>query len=104
MFIKVTSSMFIDAMGGRFSRDGASALFDFLEELEEGTEGRELDAVAIKCDFSEYPSATEAARTQGGFFEIVGEDAKDGEAAALEWLQDRASVIEFDGGVIVQNF
>lgn len=96
--------MFVDAMKGRFSRDGALALFDWLEDLEEGTEQRELDGVAIKCEFCEYPSAIEAARTQGGFFEIVGEDTKDGEEAALEWLQDRTSVIEFDGGVIIQNF
>ena len=26
------------------------------------------------------------------------------EALALEWLQDRTTVITFDGGIIIQNF
>lgn len=93
-----------------WSRSGAYALVEHLEQLEEETgETIEFDAVAIRCDYSEYSSALEAALDQG--FEpetdLDGEgeeDEEDKEANALAWLQYRTQVIEFDGGVIIQNF
>lgn len=92
-----------------WSYTGAYALIEYLEQLEEdtGTE-MEFDAVAIRCDYSEYESALQAADDQG--YEPnpnLGDDEQsdeDKEADALAWLQDQTQVIEFDGGVIIQNF
>jgi len=86
----------------RWSRHGAAALVEYLENVEEecGIE-IEFDHVALRCDFSEYKSALEAA-TQCGF-EPSAFQAED-DAASLEWLQDRTQVIEFEGGIIIRNF
>jgi len=93
----------------RWSRSGAFALVEHLEQIEEdcGTE-IEFDFVAIRCDYSEYESALQAALEQG--FEPntnLGEEEQseeDKEADALSWLQDQTEVIEFEGGIIIRNF
>ena len=93
----------------RWSRSGALALIEHLEQLEEdcGTE-IEFCAVAIRCDYSEYDNAIEAALNQG--FEPnpnLGEEEQseeDKEEDALAWLQDQTQVIEFEGGVIIASF
>lgn len=89
----------------QFTRAGLIALFDYLEELEADTgEELELDVVALCCDFSEYPTALEAALDHG-YTPGENEDEEDEqEAEALAWLLDQTSVIEFDGGVIVEAF
>lgn len=93
-----------------WSRAGAYALVEHLEQLEEdcGTE-IEFCPVAIRCDYSEYSSALEAALDQGFDPEtdLDGEgeeDEDDKEENALGWLQYRTQVIEFEGGVIIQSF
>jgi hypothetical protein len=98
-----------DTNGTRWSRSGALALVECLEELESDTGTEiEFDVVAIRCDFSEYASALEAALDQG--FEPnpnLGEEEQDDddkEADALSWLQDQTQVIEFEGGVIIASF
>lgn len=61
MHIKLTETMFKDEfqkMGrsDNFSYEGLSALYKFLEEMEEDTgEDTELDVIALCCDFSEEP-------------------------------------------------
>ena len=43
-----------------FSYDGLKALFEYLEEYEEGTgEEVELDVIALCCDYAEYDSLKE---------------------------------------------
>lgn len=107
---EIAHDLFNDENAG-WSRAGARALAEYLEQLEEDTgEEMEFDRVAIRCDFSEYDNAKEAAEeypweappreeqeSDFDYAERVEEDA-------LEWLQDRTSVIEFEGGVIIQNF
>jgi hypothetical protein len=92
-----------------WSQSGAYALIEHLEQMEEDTGTEiEFDAVAIRCDYSEYESALQAADDQG--YEPnpnLGDDEQsdeDKEADALAWLQDQTQVIEFDGGVIIQSF
>lgn len=97
-----------------FTWEGRQALYDYLEELESdtGTE-MELDVIAICCDFSEYESAMEAVK-EHDYEEVVdleqlgSVDLQEVSAAeeeqALEWLRDRTTVIEFDGGIIIQAF
>jgi len=77
---------------------GASfAMADYLEEYEESTgEELELDPIAIRCEFTEYENAIDAAAQYTSEFTT--------EAAALEYLEDHTSVITYDGGVIIQDF
>jgi hypothetical protein len=94
-----------------WSRAGAYALVEHLEEIEdECGEEIEFDVVSIRCDFSEYGSALEAALDQG-FDPSVdldgsGEENDDEkEENALVWLKYQTTqVIEFEGGIIVRNF
>lgn len=92
-----------------WSRAGARALVEYLEQTEDETDERiEFDPVALRCEFSEYSSAREAAEDHGwdGTTDDADEDAE--EQAALEWLRDRTVVLVFDGydasGVIVGSF
>jgi len=81
----------------QMSRGGAFALAEYLEEYEESTgEELALDPVAIRCEFSEYESAIEAAAQYTSEFTTA--------EAALEYLEDHTSVITYDGGVIIQDF
>ena len=87
---------------------GARALVEYLEELEAETGERiEIDPVAVRCDYSEYSSAREAAEDHG-WDGTTDDDEDAAEEAALEWLRDRTVALVFDGrdasGVIVQSF
>lgn len=101
----VTEFQFIESFRAcgrenQFTREALVALFEYLEEYENSTgEEIELDPIAICCDFAEYPSALEAAKDYG--FKD-GIDSK--EESALEWLQNRTQVVEFDGGIVIQQF
>lgn len=87
-----------------WSYAGALALAEYLEQLEEDIgEEMEFDRVGIRCDYSERASASEAASNYD--WEADKDNDEDqNEEAALEFLQGRTTVIEFDGGVIIQNF
>ena len=104
----ITEYMFVEAFrhAGResqFSVPARRALFDYLERFEEDTDTElELDPVGICCEWAEYPSALEAAKSYG-FDEVCGDDT-DCEPEALEWLRDHTQVIEFNGGVVIQQF
>lgn len=102
----ITESMFKDAFyhAGRkeqFSYAGLSALFDFLEEVEDGN--YELDVVALCCDFSEYDSAWDCV-TENGYADLDYDEPDEKEETALNYLQENTCVIEFDGGIIIQAF
>lgn len=104
----VTESHFVDSFrhAGResqFSRAALFALFEHLEEYESSTgEELELDPIALCCDFAEYDTALEAAKEYD--FEPEDEDEDSREESALRWLQNRTQVIEFSGGIVIQNF
>lgn len=95
-----------------YSYTGKRALFDYLEryEKETGTQIK-LDIISICCEFTEYQDAIEAA---SNYFEFEGMTyAEDGseletpeqvERKALEFLEERTTVIEFVGGIIIANF
>jgi hypothetical protein len=97
----------------QFSRAALFAIFDYLEEYEDDCETElEYDPIAICCDFTEYGDANEAASE---YFEFEGmtydeehggelETPEEVEAKALEFLRYRTTVIEFDGGIVIQNF
>jgi len=93
-----------------WSLAGARALVEYLEALEEESGERiEFHPVAIRCEYSEYSSAVEAASDLSDWEyrpEEWGADYDEDEAEdhARTYLQDRTTVITFDGGVIVQAF
>ena len=87
-----------------WSWSGAQALVEYLEGLEDSTNKKiEFDRVAIRCEYSEYESALEAAQDYD-FIPPEDGDEDEIEAAALEYLQDQTTVIKFEGGVIIQLF
>ncbi len=77
---------------------GAYALINHMEELEaELGEELELDVIALRCEYSEYKNAMEAAK--------LYTDSVDNEADALIYLQENTEVIEVrEGGIIIREF
>ena len=81
----------------QFSRAALFALFEYLEEYENSTgEEIELDPIGICCEWAEYSSAREAA-SEYGF------EAEDDDEAEM-WLGRKTTVVQFDGGLVVQQF
>jgi len=95
----------------KWSRAGAFALVEYLEGLEESTgEEIEFDRVAIRCDWSEYPSLIDWAFEHCGPYvaeklNIESFDESDEcDATIREYIEARGTLIEFEGGVIVSAF
>tara|TARA_R110000787_G_scaffold119127_1_gene230068 strand:- start:511 stop:810 length:300 start_codon:yes stop_codon:yes gene_type:complete len=78
-----------------FSPSGRTALFDYLEEYEEGTgENIEFDPIALCCEYSEYDDLDE-------FHQNYDKE----EYPDLDKIRDWTQVIEIrGGGFIIQNF
>jgi len=77
-----------------FSYDGLNALFDWLSEMaNDCTEPYELDVVALCCEFTEY---SDLAEIKDIYFSTVLDSIED--------LYEHTIVIEFDGGIIIQDF
>lgn len=97
-------SQFSEGYRDKFSYNGKRALFDYLEDYEEQTgEKIELDVIVLCCEYTEYESAIEACEQ----YDTILTDDIDNvtkEQQSILWLQDRTQVIEFDGGIIIQNF
>ena len=85
-----------------WTRSGAFALVEYLEQIEEdcGTE-IEFDPVAIRCEFTEYENLNEFAK------EFWSDDCHlywATDDVIRNFIQDQTTLIEFDGGLIVQDF
>lgn len=81
-----------DSYKNKFSWAGANALQEYLEELSNDIdENISFDPIAWCCEFSEYKDFDDWSQN--------GIDIKD-----LDELKDNTTVIEFDGGMIVQDF
>lgn len=78
----------------QFSYEGLEALFEWLDELSADTETPyELDVIGLCCEFTEYSDLAEIQET----YSLTDIDS-------IEDLRDHTSVIEFDGGIIIQDF
>jgi len=89
-----------------FSYEGLGALFDYLEDDEEnsGIE-TEMDVISLCCNFSEHASCLDCVNDLGYPLEIEDDwNDEEKEDAAREYLQENTTLIEFDGGVIIQGF
>jgi hypothetical protein len=94
-----------------WSYDGAMALAEHLDQMDQDSgDDTEFDVVAIRCDFSEYESAQDAASNYAWEFEGDEEEIdpmdldEKREESALEFLKDNTVVIEFETGIIIQDF
>jgi hypothetical protein len=98
----VTEFQFIEAfrLCGRetqFTVPARRALFEYLEEYENSiAEELTLDPIGLCCEWAEYPSALEAAKAYG--FE-----SEDNDQAEM-WLGRKTTVVQFDGGLVIQQF
>jgi hypothetical protein len=90
----------------RWSLEGARALVERMEQLEEDTgEEIELDVVALRCEWSEYETAESAARAYG--WQRLGENLpeEDWEILCRDWLNEQTTVLSLaSGGVVIQQF
>ena len=105
----------IDDKNANWSRAGAYALCEYLEEMENDC-GEEIEFchVAIRCDYSEHESLADWADDFFGEHSDwrigrlgIPADDYDTEAeedAIREYIQDHGTLIEFDGGIIVSLF
>lgn len=110
----LTTSEIVDAIyadkDGGWSWNGAKALAEYLEQVEEdtGTE-MELDVVAFRCDYTEYASLKEWASSHFGdsWREDLGLDPEPNEeddGSITCYLNENTMLIEFSGGIIVADF
>ena len=89
-----------DTYKNNFSWRGAQALQEYLEELSNDLgENIEFDPVAWCCGYSEYKNFNEFQHDTGGSLSVGYPNIED-----LEKLRDYTAVIEFDGGLIIQDF
>lgn len=78
----------------QFSYDGLCALFDWLSEMaNDCTEPYELDVIALCCEFTEYSDLAE-----------IKDIYSNTEINSIDDLRDYTTVLEFDGGIIIQDF
>ena len=83
-----------------FSYEGLTALYDYLEDLEEDTgEEIELDVIGLCCDFTEYDSLEDFQKEH--YDEEIGDCYED-----IEEIEDETIVIKIEGteGFIIQDF
>ena len=76
-----------------FTVQGSLALFDYIEELEQGCgEEMEFDPVGLRCDYSEY--------------ETFEELQKDYDVEDLDELEENTTVIQIKGseGLIIHAY
>lgn len=96
-----------------WSRAGAFALVEYLEQLEDDM-SMEIDfcPVSLRCDYSEHESLEDWAddywQTGNEMIDELGldrdDDASDILCAVRDYIEDRGTLIDFDGGIIVSNF
>ena len=80
--------------GEQFTYGALTALFEWLEELAEDTgTPYELDVIALCCEFTEY-----------GDLEEIQANYSSTKLDNIDDLQDQTAVIEFNGGLIIQDF
>jgi hypothetical protein len=100
MYTTLSTSQYSDLLrNAGFSYAASYALIEYLEEYEESSgEEIEFDAVALRCDYTEFESVSEA--YQDHFPNVTEEKT---EEEMLEELQDNYTVITFEGGVLVSH-
>ncbi len=84
-----------------WSRGGAFALVEYLEQLEEDCGmSIEFDHIALRCEYSEYKSLQDFAEQ----FWLTSSQRLTRDEVIKDYIEHRSTLIEFDGGIIVQDF
>lgn len=97
------ANILLEDDNANWSRAGALALVEYLEELEEDCGmAINLCPVAIRCDYSEYDSLEDWAREYFGT-SYEPSDFKDADDIR-DYIRERGDLIEFNGGIIVSSF
>jgi hypothetical protein len=111
--------MLLDDDNANWSRAGAFKIVEHLENWEHDTgEIIEFCPVSIRCDYSQYDSLEEWASIYfanhvQAVFELklnidgdgrIEETDEEVDEAIREYIQDRGTLLEFDGGIIVSSF
>ena len=97
----------------KWSYNGATALVEHLEDLEEDL-GEEINfnVVDFRCEFSEYKSAQDWLTSHYGSslkdaLKSAGIDHDENEdkmyLSIAEYIHERGTLIEFEGGIIVSS-
>ena len=106
----------INDENANWSRAGALALAEYLEELELSQDyDIELDAVALRCHYSEfeclkdwikeyYAEDLQTAIKSAGIDLEGDEDEEDVSELIRSHILDHGELIEFNGGIIVSSF
>lgn len=93
----------------KFSREGAKAMIEYIDDIYHGCEPFQWDPVAIGCDWSEWESLEEWGESYfGGRQEMIDGvncvSLAELEDCILDYIHDHGSLIEFDGGILVSSF
>jgi len=107
------AGLLLDDNNAGWSYEGAYALCEHLESVEDGENEIEFDRVALRCEFSEYTSGedwadqywrdnSERDRECSIDQEVDGTDAL--EEKIMEYIMERTCLVQFDGGIIIQDF
>lgn len=84
-----------------WTRSGAFALVEYLEQLEEDCGmSIEFDHIALRCEYSEYKSLQDFAEQ----FWLTSSQRLTRDEVIKDYIEHRSTLIEFDGGIIVQDF
>lgn len=94
-----------------WSRAGAFALVEYLEELEEDI-GEEINfcPLGLRCDFSQYSSLDAWATEQWGedlaceYWREESGNQEEQNDAIRYYIRDRGTLLEFSDGIIVSSF
>ena len=97
-----------------WSYHGATALVEHLEELEEDMgEDINFNCIDFRCEFSEYKSVQDWLTDHFGrplkdaldfaAIDCAVSSDDDVDDSIAEYIRDRGTLVEFDGGVIVSN-
>jgi hypothetical protein len=91
-----------------WSFKGATALAGHLEELEEGTEEILFNRVDVRCEYSQYESLGEAFRAYCAEAKHLlldqGYELESMDDFFIRYLEERTTVIQFEGGVIIRDY
>ena len=90
----------------QFSSNGLTALYNHLEEVfdEDSKYEYDLDVIRLCCEFTEYSNALYAALSYYRFTIDENLNKEECERQAIQFLSDSTTIIQFDGGIIIQNF
>ena len=100
--------LFNDENAG-WSFKGATALAEHLEELEEAYgEEMEFNRVDVRCEYSQYESLEEAFRSYCADAKEAlleqGYELESMDDFLVSYFEERTTVIQFEGGVIIRDY